>query len=351
MRILIVDDDPTALELLEHALAQSGHQVTAASGGREAIELLRNGIYNIVICDWEMPEIDGLELCRRIRQRYSSRYIYIILLTIRAGTQNIVDGLAAGADEFISKPFAPEELAVRIRAGERILSIESRDVTILSLAKLAEARDQETGAHVERLREYCLVIAEHLSHQAKYKDEVDGDYVQLIYLTSPLHDIGKVGIPDRILLKPGPLNEEEFEIMKQHAAAGGMTLDSAIYAHPEAKFLCMARDIAWTHHERFDGSGYPYGLIGTAIPLSGRIVGFADVYDALTTKHVYKPAFSHETARQIILEEMQGQFDPDIIQAFLANEDRFVEIHERYAAREEKEARRLQPSAELSLSC
>jgi putative two-component system response regulator len=351
MQILIVDDDPIAIDVLQNALTQFGHKVTAATNGREALDLMRNGFYSMVISDWEMPEMDGLELCRRIRQRYATRYIYIILLTVRSGPQSIIDGLDAGADEFITKPFDPQELGVRVRAGERILSIESRDVTIVSLAKLAEARDQETGAHVERMREYCRVIAEHLAKLDKYKEQIDSDYIQLIYMTSPLHDIGKVGIPDHILLKPGPLNEEEFEIMKQHSAAGGMTLDSAIYAHPEAKFLCMARDIAWTHHERYDGSGYPYGLIGDAIPLSGRIVGLADVYDALTTRHVYKPAYSHERAREIIIEEMANQFDPDIVEAFLANEDKFIEIHERYAAREEREARRLEPRTELSLSC
>ncbi len=195
------------------------------------------------------------------------------------------------------------------------------------------------------------MLAEHLSQQDKFCDEVDGDFVHLIYLTSPLHDIGKVGIPDRILLKAGPLTEDEFEVMKQHAVTGGMTLDSAIYAHPEAKFLCMARDIARSHHERFDGSGYPHGLTGTAIPLCGRIVALADVYDALTTRRVYKPPVSHKTARQIILDGKGTQFDPDIVLAFLANEDRFREIYQRYAVREEKEVRLLQPRTELSLSC
>ena len=175
---------------------------------------------------------------------------------------------------------------------------------------------------------------------------MDGDFVELIYLTSPLHDIGKVGIPDRILQKAGPLTEDEFEIMKQHAASGGMTLDSALYAHPEAKFLCMARDIARSHHERFDGSGYPHGLAGDAIPLCGRIVALADVYDALTTRRVYKPPVSHRNARRIILAGRGTQFDPDIVEAFLANEARFVAIHRQYAEREEKEARLL-----LSLSC
>jgi putative two-component system response regulator len=288
-------------------------------------------------------------LCRQIRRRFCSNYVYIILLTIRCGTHNIIEGLSAGADEFVSKPFDPQELAVRIRTGERILSLDSRDVTIFALAQLAESRDQETGAHVDRLREYCRVIAEHLAQQEKFKDVVDVDFVELIYLTSPLHDIGKVGIPDEILLKAGPLTEAEFNIMKQHSITGSMTLDSAIYKYPEAKFLCMARDIARSHHERFDGTGYPDGLMGEAIPLAGRIVALADVYDALTTRHVYRPAFTHEKSHQIICQGRGTQFDPDVVDAYIANEDRFIEIYNQYAAREAHEARVLRPLDDLSL--
>ena len=295
--------------------------------------------------------MDGPELCRCIRERYCSKYVYIILLSVRCGTQNVVDGLIAGADEFVSKPFDPQELNVRIRTGERILALESREVTIFSLAQLAESRDQETGAHVDRLREYCRVLAEHLSQQEKYSEVVDGDFIELLYMTSPLHDIGKVSIPDEILLKAGPLTESEFNIMKQHAVAGSMTLQSAIYAYPEAKYLYMARDIARSHHERFDGSGYPDGLAGEAIPLCGRIVALADVYDALTTKHVYKPAFSHAKAHEIICDGIGTQFDPDVVQAYIANQGRFLEIHNRFAVREAREAKTLRPLVDMSLSC
>jgi putative two-component system response regulator len=351
VRILIVDDDELFTDILAHALAQFGHQVTVARNGREALELMRSGLYRMVVSDWEMPEMSGIELCRHIRQRYSSGYVYIILLTVRQGTQNIVEGLNAGADEFITKPFEPQELCVRINTGERILGLESREVTIFSLAKLAESRDTETGAHLERMREYCRVLANELSHQEKYRDQVDGDYVQLIYMTSPLHDIGKVGIPDKILLKEGPLTAEEFEVMKRHAVIGSETLDAAASAYPEAKFLCMARDIARSHHERFDGSGYPDGLRGERIPLCGRIVALADVYDALTTKRVYKPAFSHEKSREIVIDGIGSHFDPDLVRAFLQNEDRFVEIGERFAAREEFEAASLLESrAEAALA-
>ncbi len=350
MKILIVDDDPLLLQVLEHAIVGLGHEAATAGSGPEALRLMRDGSYRMVICDWEMPGMDGPELCRRIRQRYCSKYVYIIMLSVRCGTQNVVEGLGAGADEFISKPFDPQELSVRIRTGERILALESRDVTIFSLAQLAESRDQETGAHVDRLREYCRLLAEHLARQEKYSDVIDGDFVELLYMTSPLHDIGKVSVPDEILLKAGPLTEAEFEIMKQHSVAGAMTLQSAIYAYPDAKYLYMARDIAHSHHERYDGTGYPDGLAGEAIPLCGRIVALADVYDALTTKHVYKPAFSHAKAHKIICEGIGTQFDPDVGQAYIANEDRFVEIHNRFAVREAREARTLRPLADMTLS-
>ncbi|MGO9111476.1 MAG: HD domain-containing phosphohydrolase [Thermoguttaceae bacterium] len=338
MRVLIADDDDVALEILEHALAQFGYQVTVAHDGREALDLVRSGQFRMVVSDWEMPKMTGVELCREIRQRSASGYVYVILLTSRQGTQNVVDGMNSGADDFVNKPFQPQELVVRIRAGERILAMESRELIIFSMAKLAESRDPETGAHLERMREYCRVIAEHLSRQAKFREQVDGDYVQLIYMTSPLHDIGKVGIPDHILLKAGRLTSEEFEIMKEHAEIGARTLDAAAAAHPEAKFLCMAREIARCHHEKFDGSGYPNGLAGEEIPLCGRIVALADVYDALTTKRVYKPAFSHEKAAAIIREGRSRHFDPDIVDAFEANEARFVAIWNELAEREEQEA-------------
>jgi putative two-component system response regulator len=336
MRILVVDDDEIAIDMVTHALTQFGFEVAAARSGPEALELMRSALYHLVILDWEMAGMTGIDVCRHIRRRYSSSYVYIILLTIRRGTQNVVEGLDAGADDFITKPFEPEELRVRIRTGQRILSLVSHEVTIFSLAKLTESRNPETGTHVERIREYCRVMASHLSQQEKFRDVVDGEYVQLIYMTSPLHDIGKVGIPDAILLKPGRLTQDEFEVMKQHTLIGSRTLDAALRAYPEAKFLCMARDIARSHHEWYDGSGYPDGLAGADIPLCSQIVGLVDVYDALTTKRVYKPAYSHERARAMILDEAGSHFNPDIVEAFLENEDLFIEIRERFTRAEEQ---------------
>lgn len=328
-KVLVVDDDELSLEMLENTLFQGGYDVTVAHNGCEAMEYVRTGQFHLVVSDWEMPEMSGLDLCRSIRERGRSRYIYVILLTSRAGTNNVVEGLSAGADEFLTKPFDPQELFVRLRVGERILSLESRDITIFTLAKLAESRDLETGTHLERMREYCRILSEQLALNAKFKHVIDGEFIDLIYLTSPLHDIGKVGVPDRVLLKPGRLDDEEMAIIRQHAAIGGRTLDAAAMVHPEADYLQMARDIAWFHHERFDGKGYPQGLSGENIPLTARIVALADVYDALTTQRVYKPAFSHEASREIIIEERGTHFDPDIVDAFLECEDRFVEVRQR----------------------
>jgi len=334
VHVLVVEDDELSAEILENALREFGYEVTYAGNGREALELIRTGRYRLMVSDWEMPEMTGVELCRQIRERHTIGYVYVILLTSHGGTQKIVEGLSAGADDFVTKPFQPEELRVRLRAGERVLSLESRDLTIFALAKLAESRDPETGAHLERIREYCRIIAEQLSTRQEFRDRVDGEYVQLIRLTSPLHDIGKVGIPDRVLLKPGRLTEQEFEIMKRHTVIGGDTLDAAARAHGAAPFLRMARDIAWSHHERFDGSGYPRGLAGEAIPLCGRIVALADVYDALTTRRVYKPAYSHETARSIILDGNGTHFDPALVDIFLACEALFVEVQQRLSSGE-----------------
>jgi len=331
MRILIVDDDPMALEMLRHALTRAGHEVETASNGVEAMEVLRKGICRLVISDWTMPEMDGVDLCRRIRAADSGGYVYVILLTARNSSQDTVEGLSAGADDFMPKPFNPTELMLRVRIGERVLSLETRDAMIFALAKLAESRDPETGAHLERVCNYSRQLAQHLSTLAKFKDQVDDAYVRLIYQTSPLHDIGKVAIPDCVLLKPGRLSDREFEIMKSHTTLGAQTLDAALREHPEAGFLRMAREIAASHHERWDGTGYPKRLKGADIPLCGRIVAVADVYDALTTKRVYKGAFVHEVARSLILEERGSHFDPDIVDAFLSCEQPFIEIRDRFA--------------------
>lgn len=322
-RVLVVDDDEVTAAMLEHALTDFGYDVTVARNGQEAFQLIRSGEIRMVVSDWCMPEMSGLELCQRIRARTAGAYVYIIMLTSNARTRDVVAGLNAGADDYIIKPFQPEELQVRLRVGERVLSLESRDLTIFALAKLAESRDPDTGAHLERIREYCRVMAHELVSSGDAGEDVDADFVHMMYLTSPLHDIGKVGIPDQVLLKPGPLTADEMAIMQRHTVIGGETLDALVAAHPEARFLLLARDIAWTHHERYDGSGYPQGLAGREIPLCGRITALADVYDALTSKRVYKEAMAHEAARDVICEGRGSHFDPRVVDAFLHREQDF----------------------------
>jgi putative two-component system response regulator len=328
VKILVADDDQITADVTAHALRKFGYSVAVAYNGGDAHDLLRTGLYKILISDWQMPGMTGLELCEAVRDRQLGGYIYVILLTSFGGIDNLVCGLEAGADDFLTKPFDQSELLVRVRVGERVLGLESREMMIFALAKLAESRDQETGAHLERMREYARVLADELSNSGEFQHFIDGDYVNLIYLTTPLHDIGKVAIPDSILLKPGRLSPAEFEVMKTHTTLGAKTLEEVAEHHPKAGFLQMARDIAISHHEKYDGSGYPNGISGDEIPLCGRITTVADVYDALTCKRVYKEAFDHETAKQILIDGSGTAFDSRIIQAFLKREQDFIQIRE-----------------------
>lgn len=339
MRVLIVDDDDLAISALRAVLEESGHEVLEARDGVEALQRLRSTDVRLVITDWVMPRMDGLELCRRIRREEWPGYIFIILLTSQEGAMSTVDGLTAGADEFITKPFHPAELRVRVRTAERILSLETRDMAIFAMAKLVESRDPQTGAHLERVRAYSRILANRLADVEGYRGEIDSEFVRLIYLTSPLHDIGKVGVPDCVLLKPGRLNDREFEVIKSHTTIGAEMLDAALRQFPGARFIRMARDIALTHHERFDGTGYPAGLRGDSIPLCGRIVALADVYDALTSQRIYKQAFSHEIARGVIVDESGKHFDPGVVQTFRDCDGEFDAI-----SREVSTNRELEPA-------
>lgn len=331
MRVLVVDDDETTILLVRTILEEAGHEVHVATSGESAEQLLEQKRIRIVITDWMMPGISGLELCRRIRSAPERGYVYVMILTSRDAMIDSVAGLAAGADDFITKPFNPEELLLRTRTAERILSLETRDVTIFALAKLAESRDSETGAHLERVRSISRLLALELKSQNVFADEIDDSFVQLLFETSPLHDIGKVGIPDCVLLKPGRLDPAEFEIMKTHTTIGAATLDAAAHQFPETRFLTMARDIARHHHERFDGQGYPDGLTGDEIPLAARIVAVADVYDAITSRRVYKSASTHEIAIHALQEDAGVHFDPRVVSAFVAIQHECHEIRTQLA--------------------
>lgn len=326
MQVLVVDDNPGALDLLEQTLKRGAYDVLRARDGRAALLALEQGECQLVIADWEMPYMTGLELCRRIRGFGAMNYVYVILMTMRNDASESIEGMTAGADDFIAKPIQPSELILRVRVGERLLALETRDLLIFTLAKLAESRDNDSGAHLERVRIYSRMIAGHLAGQPKHRGQVNAEFVRLIYLTSPLHDIGKVSVPDDVLHKAGPLTHHEFEIMKTHTTRGAETLEAVLREYPTARFLRMARDIAASHHEWYDGSGYPRGLAGDEIPLCGRIVALADAYDALTSKRVYKDAFPHAKARAAIIEGRGSHFDPDVVDAFVANEERIVAV-------------------------
>jgi putative two-component system response regulator len=328
MRILVVDDQELDRELLAAVLSDAGHEVREAANGEDALAVLRQGTIRLMITDWNMPGMNGPDLCHQIRIGGLPTYVYVIILTSRDEHADRLQALSRGADDFLSKPFDPDELRLRVNVAARILSLETRHAATFALAKLAESRDPETGKHLERIRAYSWILAREL---ATVDRRVDAAFIENIYLTSPLHDIGKVGIPDSVLLKPDSLTDREFEIMKTHTTVGGRTLDATLQQYPEITYFRMARDIALSHHERFDGTGYPRGLEGDEIPLCGRIVGLADVYDALTSKRVYKDVMEHDIAKRLIVEESGSHFDPAVVETFLRVEDEFVGVRHLYS--------------------
>lgn len=329
MQVLVADDDSFARQILANTLQRSGFDVAIARNGAEAFERFMIDRHQLIVSDWNMPDMNGLEFCRAVRRAENRRYVYFMLLTALDRPQDAVTGLNAGADDYVRKPFDPGEFIMRINVGRRIINLETRGLTIFALARLAESRDMETGEHLERVRSYCSMLAHTLRHNGRCTNDIDDDFIQLIYETSPLHDIGKVAVPDSILQKPGKLTAEEFAVMKTHVERGAETIEAMRDEYPNAKFLNMAYNIILYHHEKFDGSGYPHGLAGTQIPLCARIMAVADVYDALTSPRVYKAAFSHDKAKSIIVSEAGRHFDPDIVDAFLACEAEFQKSSDR----------------------
>jgi putative two-component system response regulator len=332
MKILIAEDELVSRAKLEMLVATLGHESLSAENGRAALELWESHRPSMVITDWFMPEMDGIDLIKQIRLRQGGSYVYIIMITSLGDITNLVTGMEAGADDFMTKPFNIEELVVRLKAGERILNFETRDIVIFSMANLAEARDPETGHHLERIRDYSKIIAEGLMQSDNPPAEITPLFVNNIVMTSPLHDIGKIGIPDFVLLKPGRLDDREFDIMKLHTTIGYKALNNALTKYPNAEYLRMSAQIALSHHEKYDGNGYPEGKRGTDIPLCARIVALADVYDALVSRRIYKSAYPHELSKSIILGEKSKHFDPDIIDVFCECEDAFCEIQKKYGA-------------------
>ena len=351
--ILIVDDDPTNLSVLSQLLRPQ-YQVRAANSGTAALHAaVTEPRPDLILLDVMMPGMDGYEVLRQLREGEASD-IPVIFLTALADASDEERGLQLGAVDYISKPINPSVVLARVRTQlearqarewmkDQNATLEdevvrrmaenniTQSVSIRALAHLAEIRDPETGNHLHRTQSYVGALALALKNHPRFSDFLTERNISLLVKSAPLHDIGKVGVPDRILLKAGKLTSEEWVIMKKHAKFGSDAIELAEKdVEQSIPFLTLAKEIARWHHERYDGSGYPDGLVGEDIPISARLMALADVFDALTTPRVYKAAMSNDEARAIIVTERDRHFDPDIVDAFLGIFEEFIAIAQRY---------------------
>jgi putative two-component system response regulator len=357
--ILIVDDTPENLTLMNGLLKERYRTTIANSGARALKAALVEPLPDLILLDIMMPDMDGYEVCRRLKWEPKTAGIPVIFLTAKTEVEDEQRGFDAGAVDYITKPISPPIVLARVKTqlalkaaadflrdknaylenevAKRTHEVQIvQDVTIMAMASLAETRDNETGNHIRRTQNYVRALAKKLQPHPKFAAFLTADTVEMLYKSAPLHDIGKVGIPDAILLKPGKLTPEEFEIMKTHTTLGR---DAIIAAEnlidAPSSFLHLAREIAHYHQEKWDGSGYPEKLSGEAIPVPARLMAVADVYDALISRRVYKPPFPREKAVGIIREGRGTHFDPDMVDAFLEIEAEFHRIAERFADSED----------------
>jgi putative two-component system response regulator len=354
--VLIVDDQEANRELLQEQMHALGYEPMLAVDGVAALVQMQQERPDIVLLDIMMPKMNGFQVLERMKADAAMRQIPVIVISAMDDIESVSRCIRLGADDYLAKPFNLTLLQARLSSSlekkrlldrqeayqheieehnaslERRVREQVREITkiqlsaIFAMSKLAESRDPATGEHLERMREYCRVLSEHLAGRPEYAGTIDAAFLENFYHASPLHDIGKVGIPDRILLKPGKLAREEFDVMKRHTTIGAETLRAIEQKHPGNTFIRMGVEVAYSHHEKWDGSGYPAGFRETDIPLVGRILAVGDVYDALTSKRCYKEAFSHEESAQIILEGRSSHFDPVVIDAFVGCEDAFAKI-------------------------
>ena len=352
--VLIVDDMPENLNVLGQLLRSAGYRVKAANSGPVAVRLaLAEPRPSLILLDVMMPEMDGYAVLTQLRSTRETQNIPVIFLTALSDAKDEEMGLARGAADYITKPIQAAVVLARVRTqleakwardwmSHRNALLEAevaqrmaenariQAVSIRALANLAEMRDNETGNHILRTQSYVLALAQKLSTHPRFSERLTPRYIELLALSAPLHDIGKVGIPDHILLKPGKLTPDEWAIMQTHAALGASAIQLAEQSVDQpVAFLSIAKEIAHHHHERWDGSGYPDRLAGDAIPISARLMALADVFDALVNARVYKPAFSFDVARQLILDGRGSQFDPDVVDAFIASFELFCETAEK----------------------
>lgn len=351
--VLVADDDPHTLAIVGELL-RPNHSVRAARSGERALALARLApLPDLILLDVVMPQPDGHAVLAQLKADPLTRDIPVIFITALDSQEDQLSGFQLGAVDYITKPISPPVVLARVRtqlelkhARDRLAGqnawleaevnrrMAENDliqlVSVRALAHLAETRDPETGNHILRTQAYVRELATQLQDHPRFAHVIDGRYIELLTRSAPLHDIGKVGIPDTILLKPGPLTPEEWAVMKTHAALGAQAIERAeTDVRMEVAFLTLAKEIAHWHHERWDGRGYPDGLAGEAIPLSARLMSLADVFDALICKRVYKPAFPVEQARTLILAGRGSQFDPDVVDAFEARFDAFATIAQR----------------------
>lgn len=348
--ILVVDDTPDNLTLLA-GLLKDRYRVRIANSGARALQIAGTApVPDLVLLDVMMPEIDGHEVCRRLKANPLTADIPVIFLTARAEVADEEAGFAAGAVDYITKPVSPPIVLARVAThlslqharrlladrnanlstlvAERTRELEyMRDAIILAMASLAETRDNETGNHIRRTQRYVRVLAEVLADHPTHGPELSTENVSLLEKSAPLHDIGKVGVRDNVLLKPGRLTPDEFDHMKTHTVLGHEVLEAVErQMGSSSAFLRYTKEIARSHQEKWDGSGYPDGLAGTDIPLSARLMAVADVYDALISERVYKKAMPHDEAVAIIRAGRGQHFDPDVVDAFETVAEQFQEI-------------------------
>ncbi|MEN3009068.1 HD domain-containing phosphohydrolase [Pseudothermotoga sp.] len=343
-RILCVDDEVKNLKLLEAILSSQGYEIVFAYDGQETLEKLSKERFDLVILDLLMPNMDGFETCRRIRQSQFAKGVPIIIVTVLSDYDSRIRCLEAGANDFLTKPIDAAEVILRVRnllkvkeyelflkeynerletqLAERTMELKQAYINTVSiLTKIAAYKDEETANHLKRVSQYCRLMASHLSFSS--------EEIERIALASMAHDVGKVAIPSEILLKGGSLSKEEFELMKTHTTIGANILRSSTIL-----MFQVAERIALTHHENWDGTGYPQGLHGEQIPIEGRIMKIADVYDALRNRRPYKPELDHETAFRIILEgdkkSSPSHFDPNILKIFEMHHLEFSQIYEQF---------------------
>jgi putative two-component system response regulator len=351
--ILVVDDTPINLTLMSELL-QDLYRVKVANSGERALKIAAATPPDLILLDIMMPDIDGYEVSRQLKSDPRTQHIPVIFLTARSSVEDEQLGFELGAVDYIVKPISPPIVLARVKTHltlkaaadflrdkneflEREVEQRTAEITAIQNAtirvvtSLAETRDQETGHHIRRTQSYVQLLAERLSQDPRFHEALTAAAIATLYKSAPLHDIGKVGIPDRILLKPGKLTAAEFEVMKTHTTIGCAAIERAeAQLGIEVDFLKTAKQIALSHHEKWDGSGYPQGLRGTEIPLPARVMAIADVYDALISQRVYKEAIPHPEAMRIILTGRGSHFDPDVADAFAAIEEEIYAIAERF---------------------